>query len=77
MLHKNALQLIILLIICSYTFGRTSKSLRITLPNSSKLIGRFMRSSNGNGIRAFLGIPYAEAPVGNLRFRVSIQFQTI
>lgn len=51
--------------------GRTSNELRVSLPNGSKLIGRHLRSHDGKGIRAFMGIPYAEPPVGDLRFRVS------
>lgn len=55
-----------------YTNAKTSDLLRVTLPNGfSKLIGRYMRSYDGRGIRAFLGIPYAEPPIGDLRFRVS------
>lgn len=71
--YKNPIIVtIILLMVCNLNvFGRTSKTLIVTLPNDGKLVGRFMRSSNGNGIRAFIGIPYAEPPVGNLRFRVS------
>lgn len=52
--------------------GRTSEELRVSLPNGSKLVGRYLRSHDGKGIRAFMGIPYAEPPVGELRFRVSI-----
>lgn len=51
--------------------GRTSEKLRVTLPNQSKLVGRHLWSHSGRGIRAFMGIPYAEPPVGDLRFRVS------
>lgn len=51
--------------------GRTSNELRVSLPNGSKLVGRYLRSHDGNGIRAFMGIPYAEPPIHDLRFRVS------
>lgn len=64
-----------LVTICSMfgiSSGRTSKELRVSLPNGSKLLGRHLRSHDGKGIRAFMGIPYAEPPVGDLRFRVSI-----
>lgn len=54
--------------------GRTSNELRVSLPNGSKLVGRHLRSHDGKGIRAFMGVPYAEPPVGNLRFRVSFCF---
>lgn len=54
--------------------GRTSNELRVSLPNGSKLVGRHLRSHDGKGIRAFMGIPYAEPPVGELRFLVSFVF---
>lgn len=60
------------LFIISEIFAITSNLLRVTLPNKSKLIGSYLTSNNGNGIRGFLGIPYAEPPIGDLRFRVSI-----
>lgn len=65
---------VISLTICSTVnkiSGRTSNELRVSLPNGSKLVGRHLRSHDGKGIRAFMGIPYAEPPVGDLRFRVS------
>lgn len=51
---------------------RTAKELRVTLANGSKIVGRFRKSHDGRGIRAFQGIPYAEPPVGELRFKVII-----
>lgn len=62
---------LILLLFISGIYTITSNLLRITLPNNSKLIGRYATSQNGNGIRAFMGIPYAKPPIGNLRFKVS------
>ncbi|XP_059611146.1 juvenile hormone esterase-like [Phlebotomus argentipes] len=49
--------------------ARISESLKVSLSDGSQLIGRYLSSHSGRGIRAFLGIPYAEAPLGNLRFR--------
>lgn len=51
--------------------GRTSEDLRITLPNGSKLVGRGLQSHDGKVIKAFMGIPYAQPPLGNLRFKVN------
>lgn len=51
--------------------ARTSPELEVRLPNGSPLVGRYLTSDSGRGIRAFMGVPYAEAPVGELRFKVS------
>lgn len=37
-----------------------------------KIVGRYMTSDSGKTIRAFMGIPYAEPPTGNLRFRAPV-----
>lgn len=50
---------------------RTSDSLRVTLPNGSKIVGRYLTTHDGKGIRAFMSVPYAEPPIGSLRFKVS------
>lgn len=52
------------------THGRTSEELRVKLNDGSRMVGRFLRSLSGRGIRAFLGVPYAQPPVGELRFKV-------
>lgn len=36
-------------------------------------MGRYLTSESGRSIRAFMGIPYAEPPVGNLRFRAPVK----
>ncbi|XP_055677261.1 juvenile hormone esterase-like [Lutzomyia longipalpis] len=48
--------------------GRISESLKVTLPHGGELIGKYLSSHRGRGIRAFMGVPYAEPPVGALRF---------
>lgn len=50
--------------------SRTSEELRLTLPNGSKLVGRGLLSHDGRPIKAYMGIPYAEPPLDDLRFRV-------
>lgn len=57
------------ILVCNVN-GRTSDELRIRLPNTSKLIGRVLRSHIGRSIKAFMGIPYAKPPLNELRFKV-------
>lgn len=52
--------------------ARTSDVLKVKLPHGGVLVGRHLESHNGRPIRAFMGIPYAEPPLGDLRFKVSI-----
>lgn len=66
---------LVLLLVLSLNVARsvasTSEQLRVRLADGSPLVGRYMVSQSGHGIRAFLGVPYAEQPLGSLRFRVS------
>lgn len=48
--------------------ARTSSDLKVRVEDG-RLFGRYMTSQSGKTIRAFMGIPYAEPPVGNFRFR--------
>ncbi|XP_030378452.1 venom carboxylesterase-6 isoform X2 [Scaptodrosophila lebanonensis] len=49
--------------------GRVSSSLRLQLPHGGWLVGRHLSSHNGRHMRAFMGVPYALPPVGELRFK--------
>ncbi|XP_055911613.1 venom carboxylesterase-6 [Eupeodes corollae] len=48
---------------------RTSDILKVELQDGGILVGRHLTSHNGRHVRAFMGIPYAEPPVGELRFK--------
>lgn len=50
--------------------ARTSEKLMVQLPDGSRILGRYLTSLAGKGIRAFMGVPYAEPPIGELRFKV-------
>lgn len=49
----------------------TSDSLKIKLDHGGVLVGRHHVTVKGRHMRAFMGIPYAKPPVGELRFKVS------
>ncbi|XP_059619414.1 juvenile hormone esterase-like [Phlebotomus argentipes] len=70
---SGSLHIVVVLILITFCLesceSRISDSLKVTLPHGGGIIGRYLRSFRGRGIRAFMGIPYAEQPVGNLRFR--------
>lgn len=38
--------------------ARTSEKLKVQLPDGSKLVGRYLTSDSGRGIRAWMGVPY-------------------
>lgn len=48
--------------------GKVSDQPKVILSHGGGVIGKYMSSQKGHGIRAFLGVPYAEPPVGSLRF---------
>lgn len=47
---------------------KESKELLINTSNGA-VQGRYMKSNTGHTIRAFMGIPFAEPPVNDLRFK--------
>ncbi|XP_067639389.1 venom carboxylesterase-6 [Eurosta solidaginis] len=49
--------------------ARTSDILKVKLPHGGVLVGRHRVSHKGRHMRAFMGVPYAEPPVGELRFK--------
>lgn len=64
--------LLTIFIVCAINkvHGRTDERMKVKLNDGSRILGRYLTSDSGRGIRGFLGIPYAEAPVGELRFMV-------
>lgn len=43
--------------------------------NYGKLKGKLRKNYKGEEIFAFLGVPYAKPPVGELRFKVSSEYE--
>lgn len=71
MLHRTAVVLLIIVSCTGFVLTFISEELRVTLPNGSKLVGRYLRSFSGRTIKGFTNIPYAKPPIGPLRFKVS------
>ena len=55
----------------SNVFGRISSDLKVNLSHGGVLVGRHLNAHNGRGFRAFMGIPFAQPPVNELRFQVN------
>lgn len=68
----NCISVIVLLSISCITYAVISDDLRVSLPDGSKLLGKYLRSHIGRPIKAFTSIPYAKPPLGQLRFKVKI-----
>lgn len=64
--------LVIFVIFTGFCSARWSPDLKVRI-ESGRILGRYMTSENGKTIRAFMGIPYAEPPVGDLRFRAPVR----
>lgn len=64
--------ILLLLQLCALCLARTSSELRVRI-DDGRIVGRYLTSESGRSIRAFMGIPYAEPPVGNLRFKAPVK----
>lgn len=68
------LQLLFLIPACYFIFG-VNLEVDADVPKvrilQGKLEGKYILTRGGRNVSAFLGIPYAQPPTGNLRFAVS------
>jgi Carboxylesterase family len=65
---KAARVLLVFAFVLGLCGARLSKDLRVRI-DDGRVVGRYLTSESGRTIRAFMGIPYAQPPLGNLRFR--------
>jgi len=78
MLHKGGvlISLAIAVIWYGYKHQATTENLQVPVPvvetSYGKLTGISGHSRNGREYFGYLGIPYAQPPVGQLRYEVSI-----
>ncbi|GAB0091519.1 Carboxylic ester hydrolase [Sergentomyia squamirostris] len=75
MISQLALYLWLAIVICFLDIdvqARTSAELKVKLSHGGTVVGRHLVSHDGHFIRAFMGIPYAEPPLENLRFRAPV-----
>lgn len=54
----------------SYFRGIDGGNPKVLIPSLGEIFGSRMTSSSGRKFSAFRGVPYAEPPVGQLRFKV-------
>ena len=67
---KIILLCVVVFLVVELASARTAENLKVQLSDGSKLLGRYLTSDSGKGIRGFLGVPYAEPPINELRFKV-------
>ncbi|XP_070491172.1 juvenile hormone esterase-like isoform X2 [Chironomus tepperi] len=63
------LKTLILILFVNFCASYEEKDDMIVEINDGKILGRHIVSNSGKSIRAFIGIPYAEKPLGELRFK--------
>ena len=68
---SKILRIFLVLVEIGLVVGRTSEILKVKLDHGGVLVGRHLTTVNGRHMRAFMGVPYAKPPVGELRFKVN------
>lgn len=71
-MHPSGSLLTVIFLFQAYGALTSNRSLIIKLNHGGSLKGIELKTETGRSIRSFLGIPYAKAPVGELRFKVKL-----
>jgi len=74
LLYKIKIILFCLICLSSYTRGQSDGTPKYVETPVGTVVGKISESSNTDGLQVyeFLGIPYAEPPTGNMRFRAPV-----
>ena len=74
MMFLRRLSTIRLLSLATYLFGATSHETALAAPSLDVTLtsGTFRGVTNSNGTDAWLGIPFAQPPIGPLRFKAPV-----
>ena len=67
-------QLVLLTLFLSAVVTADSEEVNVTLSTGTVLRGKVCAGYETEGIRCFFGVPYAEPPTGDNRFRPTIPF---
>lgn len=63
------MKLLVLTLCCAVAVSAFQNDyLQVKLNHGGGVLGKYMTTNKGRGILGFTGIPYAEQPIGNLRF---------
>ena len=70
------LQLILVVYLSQIVFGAQETTITIKL-NESQIVGKIEKSLDGKTVKVFRGIPYAEPPIGDLRFKRPVPLKNV
>lgn len=71
MLRSTAILVVFCVFSLDFALSGTSDTLKVQLNHGGVLIGRHLESVKGRHIRSFMGVPFAQPPVEELRFKVN------